>query len=275
LKRRLGERKLGHSGTLDPLARGVLIVATGRLTRLLRYCDGHDKSYQAIARLGVVTTTGDVTGAVERTCDASSISQEELDAVLDEFRGPIEQRPHRFSAIKVDGVRSYDRARRGESFVNAARPVRIDELSCELQGDEYFSVALRCSSGTYVRVLIEDIGERLGVGATMVELVRVAAGPVALDRCSSSAEISIDEALGFEEIFPLFHRVTLSNAALTTAVLNGSSIATEGTIGAEGALVGVFREPTDLSESEWSRFLGMYSTTREGLRPDVVISRLG
>jgi tRNA U55 pseudouridine synthase TruB len=188
--------------------------------------------------------------------------------------GSIEQVPHRFSAIKVDGVRSYDRARRGESFENAARAVTIDRLECLLEEGGVFTLELECSSGTYVRVLIEEIGEALGVGATMMELVRTQAGPIRLERCSESVGISLGDALHFDEVFPLFGRLTLSHDEVTSAVLNGASIS-HALPRDEEQLVGVFRERSKDSESEWSDLLGIYRYQGGVLRPESVVPRVG
>jgi tRNA pseudouridine55 synthase len=180
--------KVGHAGTLDSLATGVLVIAVGKATRLIEYAQEGAKTYVGEFLLGRTSDTEDMEGAVVEVENAPLISREAIEAVLPQFLGPIMQRPPAYSAIQVDGQRSYKRARRGEQVHLPARPVRIDSI--ELLDLEYprFELRVVCGKGTYIRSLGRDIGERLGSGAVMSQLRRTCVGAfriedaVAVDR---------------------------------------------------------------------------------------------
>ncbi len=176
----LGERRIGHAGTLDPFATGLLLVAEGRATGLLACLGLLPKRYRARARLGVTTDTQDRTGATLRTCDAIP-SRGVIAAGLDRFRGPQMQRPPLYSAVKVRGERLYKAARRGDDVEREARPVHVYDLV--LAGAELpeIELDLTVSRGTYVRTLAHDLGEALGCGAHLTDLRRVAVGPYAVE----------------------------------------------------------------------------------------------
>lgn len=176
-RRALGTRRIGHTGTLDPFASGLLLLCTGWATRLVEYLTGLDKVYRGIARLGVVTDTADRTGSITRSDESwRNLSPAELERAFQTQLGEIEQTPPIYSAKKVGGVRAYDRARRGEEVVLEAVRVRIHRIEIvEIDlPDVVFEVA--CSSGTYIRSLARDIGEVLGVGAHLKELRRTRVG---------------------------------------------------------------------------------------------------
>jgi tRNA pseudouridine55 synthase len=162
MRRLAGTRKVGHAGTLDPMATGVLLVGIGRATRLLGHLALTDKAYDATVRLGVSTTTDDAEGEVLATADASGVPDAAVREALAALTGEIAQVPSSVSAIKVDGVRSYARVRAGESVALAARPVRVARFDLlDRRGDD-LDVHVVCSSGTYVRALARDIGAALG-----------------------------------------------------------------------------------------------------------------
>jgi tRNA pseudouridine55 synthase len=178
VRRRLGTRKVGHAGTLDPDATGVLIVGVGRATRLLSYAQESPKRYRALARFGTSTTTQDASGEViaER---ATHIGREDVEREIKRFVGDIEQVPPMVSAVKIGGERLYKKARRGEEIERKPRPVTIYELNLiDLVEREPPEAVLDvvCSAGTFVRTLIHDLGEALGCGAHMVELRRTETG---------------------------------------------------------------------------------------------------
>src|SRR5439155_22989264 len=178
-RRILGERRVGHAGTLDPGATGVLVVGVGRATRLLRFVEDAEKEYVAEAVFGVTTTTLDAQGDVISEKDASGLSEEELRALLPRFVGEIDQVPPMVSAIKVGGEALYKKARRGEDVTREPRRVRVDELSLEAfdKGERaHARFRVRCSKGTYIRSLVADIGEVLGVGAHVSALRRTKVG---------------------------------------------------------------------------------------------------
>jgi tRNA pseudouridine55 synthase len=175
-RRALGTRKVGHAGTLDPMATGLLLLGVDSATRLLTYLVGLGKRYTATIRLGAATDTDDAEGSVISTADASGIGGVDTSA----FTGTIEQVPSSFSAVKVDGRRSYDRARAGEEVVLTPRTVtvsRFDVLSERREGAFLdLDVVVECSSGTYIRALARDLGRQLGVGGHLTALRREAIG---------------------------------------------------------------------------------------------------
>ena len=177
----LGERRIGHGGTLDPMATGVLPVFVGSATKAVEFAEAGDKEYVAGLRLGMVTNTQDSTGEVleER---AVSADRGALEAVLPRFTGPIRQIPPMFSAIKRDGKKLYELARKGKEVHRDPRPVTIYALEVlEQTGPDRFLLRVRCSKGTYVRTLCHDIGQALGCGGCMDELRRTMAAGFTLE----------------------------------------------------------------------------------------------
>jgi tRNA pseudouridine55 synthase len=189
VRRLAGTRKVGHAGTLDPMATGVLVLGVGRATRLLTYLVGATKSYDATIRLGAATVTDDAEGEVTSRQDASAVTRAAVETALAAFRGPIQQVPSAVSAIKVDGKRAYARVRAGEDVVLPARPVtvqRFDLLDVRPGVDDGVAVldldvSVDCSSGTYIRALARDLGSGLGVGGHLTALRRTRVGPYGLD----------------------------------------------------------------------------------------------
>jgi tRNA pseudouridine55 synthase len=192
VRRALGTRKVGHAGTLDPMATGVLVLGVNRATRLLGHLVLTEKSYDATVRLGAATTTDDAEGEVTTTASAAAITEGDVRAALREFEGEILQVPSAVSAIKVGGKRSYQRVRDGEEVALAARPVVVHALEASAfrrEGDFLdLDLHVSCSSGTYVRALARDLGARLGVGGHLTALRRTAVGPFTLDRASADLE---------------------------------------------------------------------------------------
>ena len=168
-------RRIGHGGTLDPMATGVLPVFVGRATRGVEFFEHAVKTYEAVLQLGTVTDTEDVTGTVLETRPVL-VTEQQLQQVLQQFRGEIRQVPPMYSAIKIGGKKLCDLARKGREVERPARAVTIFELNClEFQGDRV-SLRVTCSKGTYIRTLCKDIGEALGCGGCMAALRRTAAG---------------------------------------------------------------------------------------------------
>lgn len=176
LRRIFQMKKIGHAGTLDPLAAGVLPVYLGQATRLIEYGDSDVKSYRAEFVLGFATDTEDSTGDVVASCDVPPVSSADVERVLARFRGAIEQVPSRYSAINIKGVKAYKLARQHTEFTLPVRQVMIHELSLTAHYGRRFVITVTCSQGTYVRSLIRDIGEALGTQACMTYLVRTQAG---------------------------------------------------------------------------------------------------
>jgi tRNA pseudouridine55 synthase len=180
-RRLLGTRKVGHAGTLDPMATGVLVLGVNRATRLLGHLALDTKAYTATIRLGASTTTDDAEGEVTAEADAGAVTEDAVRTGMAGLTGAIEQVPSTVSAIKVDGRRAYARARAGEEVVLAARPVTVSafELVSDRREGPYLDLAVRveCSSGTYVRALARDLGAGLGVGGHLTALRRTRVGP--------------------------------------------------------------------------------------------------
>ncbi|NVB80828.1 MAG: tRNA pseudouridine(55) synthase TruB [Kofleriaceae bacterium] len=178
VKRRLGAKRAGHGGTLDPIATGVLPICLGEATKLAQYLLANDKAYEADLVLGIETDTLDRTGTVTRTCDASHVTRDAIEAALAARRGEHDQLPPMYSAIKQGGVRLYERARAGEEIERTPRRVRIDRLDLLdfNPATAHLRIAIDCSKGTYVRSLVADIGTDLGCGAHMTELRRTRSG---------------------------------------------------------------------------------------------------
>ena len=175
LRRMTGQRRIGHSGTLDPMATGLLVVFLGRATRAVEFAEGHDKAYTALLRPGVVTDTLDTTGAVLATSPERP-TRSELETALGAFRGEIEQLPPMYSSLKHNGKKLYEIARAGGEVERKPRPVTIYRLECTGERDGDFVLEVECSKGTYIRTLCDDIGRALGCGACMSGLRRTRAG---------------------------------------------------------------------------------------------------
>ncbi|QDU64548.1 tRNA pseudouridine synthase B [Planctomycetes bacterium Pan216] len=186
----VGTRKVGHAGTLDPLATGVLVTAIGRATRLVEYVQRMPKTYEAEFQLGATSDTDDIEGEVHVREDVVMPDEATIRKALEPFVGTIDQVPPAYSALKLEGRRAYDLARRGEEVVLNARPVTIHAIT--LLGLELPRLRLRieCGSGTYIRSLARDLGERLGTGGLMSALRRTAIGSFVAERAVTIDELS-------------------------------------------------------------------------------------
>jgi tRNA pseudouridine55 synthase len=191
-------RKVGHAGTLDPMATGVLVCGVGRATRLLTYLVGADKTYSATVRLGASTITDDAEGEVTARHDVGDLFRDQVETAVAALTGDIQQVPSAVSAIKVDGRRSYARVRSGEQVALAARPVTVHEFAVlavrqDMDDDTHVldvDVRVRCSSGTYVRALARDLGAALGVGGHLTALRRTAVGPFDVTRTRTLEQLA-------------------------------------------------------------------------------------
>jgi tRNA pseudouridine55 synthase len=199
VRRLAGTRKVGHAGTLDPMATGVLVLGVDRATRLLGHLMLTEKAYDATIRLGTTTTTDDAEGEVVSTHGVDDVSEDDVRAELTRFVGEIEQVPTAVSAIKVDGKRAYARVRDGEQVELKARPVTIHELVVHdvTRGEDHVDVqvSVRCSSGTYIRAIARDLGAVLGVGGHLTALRRTAVGSFDLSVARTLEELSADFAV--------------------------------------------------------------------------------
>ncbi len=189
LRRICGIKKAGHTGTLDPMATGVLPIMIGGATRFLEFIPTHDKAYEADILLGTATDSYDITGEVISQKNVN-ISYDEFKAVLDTFVGEIEQYPPMYSAVSKDGVRLYKLARQGITVEREARKITINSAEIIAQPkDNVFTVAVSCSAGTYIRSLADDIGQKLGCGACLSRLRRTLANGFSLDDCVTFEEL--------------------------------------------------------------------------------------
>jgi tRNA pseudouridine55 synthase len=203
VRRLAGTRRVGHAGTLDPMATGVLVVGVERATRLLTYLVGADKAYTATMRLGVSTVTDDREGEVTSSPGLAALDADALGAAVSDLRGDIQQVPSSVSAIKVDGQRSYARVRAGDAVELAARPVtvrRFEVLAArtgEADGVPVvdLDVEVVCSSGTYIRALARDLGAALGSAGHLTMLRRTRVGPYGIDRARTLPQLEADFAV--------------------------------------------------------------------------------
>jgi tRNA pseudouridine55 synthase len=253
VKRLLGAAKAGHAGTLDPLASGLLIALFGEATKFAGLLLDSDKEYVATLKLGETTATGDAEGEVLETRPVT-VSADELRATLTRFTGEIEQVPPMYSALKRDGVPLYKLARRGESVERRPRPVRILELELLDFKKPLVNVRVRCSKGTYVRTLAEDIGAALGCGAHLAGLRRTASGRFQVDDAAPVAALETmapperrARLVGLDALLVELPRVDL-DAGLAAKLRNGQSLPlqalSEGisaVYGPGGALIGIGR----------------------------------
>ncbi len=208
------ERRIGHGGTLDPMATGVLPIFVGRATRAVPYFESAEKEYIATLHLGLETDTQDITGTCLRTAPVA-VTQAELEHVLSQFLGPQQQLPPMYSAVKIGGKKLYELARQGKTVERAPRQIEIFAL--ELLGGQGADWRLRvyCSKGTYIRTLCQDIGAALGCGGCMAALRRTKAGAFSLDQAIPLADLIADpdaasRLLGVDTLFAQYPAVTLT-----------------------------------------------------------------
>ena len=212
------EKRIGHAGTLDPMATGVLPVFIGRATRAVEFADKGDKEYVAGLKLGIITNTQDTSGEVLESHPVN-VTPEQLEEALVKFRGDIEQIPPMYSAIKVNGKKLYELARKGKEVERKPRPVTIHALTLEEQiAPDEFVIRVRCSKGTYVRTLCHDIGQALGCGGTMSSLRRTMAAGFTLEQAVSldtvqNSEDRISLLLKVDAYFSEYPALTVAGSA--------------------------------------------------------------
>jgi tRNA pseudouridine55 synthase len=261
VRRALGNRKVGHAGTLDPMATGLLVVGVGRATRLLRYFGELRKTYEGTGRLGEETDTLDAEGTIVRTSRVS-VSRAELDLAAAGLVGASMQVPPAYSAVKVGGRKLYDAARAGEVLEAPPRPIRVDAFDVRAFAEPDFDFILTCSGGTYVRRLVADLGGSLDCGAHLVRLRRTAIGPYHVEDAEPGpwivpgAVVPLDRAVGH------LPRVDLTpeeaEAAGYGRILGPAGI--EGPYGVYG--------PQD-------RLIGIYRDDGAKARPEVILVPVG
>ena len=205
VRRLAGTSKVGHAGTLDPMATGVLLVGVDRATRLLGHLTLTEKAYDATVRLGAATSTDDAEGETVSTASVAHLTEDDVRSAAGAFLGAIEQKPSAVSAVKVDGKRAYARVRAGEDVDLPARPVTVHELLVTdvRPGEEVLDVdvSVRCSSGTYIRAIARDLGDALGVGGHLTMLRRTAVGPFTLADAHGLDALADDfEVVGLDDV---------------------------------------------------------------------------
>ena len=242
-RRHLGTRKVGHAGTLDPMATGLLVLGVGRATRLLRYLGDLPKTYEGSGRLGEVTDTLDAEGTALRARPVTA-TRKDLERACESLLGETMQTPPAYSAVKVGGRKLYEAARAGETLEAPPRPIRVDTFSVTTFAAPVFDFVVTCSGGTYVRVLVADVGEALDCGAHLTHLRRTAIGPFSVADARPPGQ---GEMLPLETAVSHLARIELS-ADEARAASNGSILGPTGVpglhavFGPDGRLIGVYRD---------------------------------
>jgi tRNA pseudouridine55 synthase len=241
VRRVLGTTRVGHLGTLDPFAAGLLVILAGRATRLAAFAGAWTKSYEGVMRLGTVTTTDDATGRPVGGSDTwRTFERADVERALARFRGAYEQRPPAYSAVKVDGERAYRRARRGESLTLAPRRAEVAELELTALTPPDVGFHATVSAGTYLRSLARDVGEALGCGAHLAALTRTRVGPFRLTNAVAPDAVTPD-ALGDPAALVADLPRRALDAAERLAVLHGRPVAAgAGSDVGEGTRVALF-----------------------------------
>ena len=261
VRRALGEQRVGHLGTLDPFAKGLLVVVVGRATRLASFAAQWPKSYEGVIRLGVTTETDDLTGAVVATASWTHITPAQLAEVITSFRGGYEQRPPAYSAVKIDGERAYARARRGETVEPAPRAVEIHDLEIVEAAVPDLQFRATVSGGTYLRSLARDIGAKLGCGAHLAALRRTAVGPLQLS--DAVAPHAVTRAAVKDAAILVAHLPRhLVNRSERDAVLHGRPVKADPLTGS-GSPVALF---------DGDELLGVAEQAGDLLKPRVVVA---
>lgn len=268
----LRERRIGHTGTLDPLATGVLVLCVGKATRIARYLEAGDKEYKAIMRLGVTTDTLDAEGQVLATKSYLPPDRQKVLEVMQGFTGSLMQRPPAYSAIKVAGVPSYKLAREGKAELLSPRLVKIFSIELTALEDPLVSMTVRCSKGVYIRTLCADIGDALGMGAHLAALERTRSGSFSIDHAVSLDQLQnmmtagaleqavtpIDKALDNLPLVPI-------SEAETTRVLHGNQIPCPGSLANSSSDLVRLHSPA-------GRLLALARVVAGVLKPDLVFS---
>ena len=270
LRRIVGMRRIGHCGTLDPLATGVLVLCLGRFTRLNRWLNGADKEYLATIFLGATSRTGDAQGPIIAASNVQPPAEGDLASALDALTGEIDQVPPDFSAVKVGGVRSYKRARRGEEIALKARRVKIATINLISYEFPKVVVRVQCSSGTYIRSLAQDLGRALETGAYLADLRRLRVGNLGLDMALTMDQVFVQHKAG--RLVDAFAHPRQALGELATIELNPDELVefTHGKAVESPSLNGVQRDICAVFDSSETLFgIGRYENGL--LRPFCVL----
>ncbi len=264
LKRLFGWDKSGHTGTLDPLATGVLPVAWGEATKVIPFLDESLKIYETEGKLGETTTTYDAEGSLTRQADFRGVGEADLGRALEGFHGDIQQSPPAFSAVKIQGKPAYRLARRGEDVALAPRNVKIHSLELLFFSPPCFGLRVSCGRGTYIRSLIHDLGEILGPGAHVSALRRIQSGPFRLDHALRWADLEADpslletKALSIEDSLGQLPQLALEAGEKSLVQCGNLPYRIEKILGAKSLKPGVW------SLTEEGRILALTASKKEG-----------
>jgi tRNA pseudouridine55 synthase len=262
----LQQKRVGHAGTLDPLARGVLPICIGQGTRVAEYLSESGKAYQAEIVFGVVTDTYDSEGTILRTTDVADLALSQIEETLSHFLGPQMQVPPRYSAIKIQGQPAYKRVRAGEEISLAPRSIEISRLEIIVWNPPRLTLAIECSKGTYIRSLAYDLGEHLGCGAYLAALVRTRSGPFLLSDsitleqlAEAAASGSIAEHLFSPDMALQDYPAFLLDATTAGRVLHGNTFVYNQNIPAATNLARVYdADGRFLAIAEWDAGQGVW-----------------
>lgn len=221
--------KIGHTGTLDPLATGVLPLALGQATRLAQFFQGHDKAYRAVVRLGRTTDTYDREGRVLEEKSVPELSSQRVSEILSHFRGRIQQRIPAYSAVKIKGRKLYEYARRGESVAPPTRETLVHSLRLVQRDPHRWTLEVECSSGTYIRSLAHDIGVSIGCGAHLEDLRRTSAGGLTLEGALKLDEVGLrwaESLRPLHELLPELQALSLGDEQ-AERIAHGNAVQSE------------------------------------------------
>lgn len=243
IRKVMNTKKVGHTGTLDPEAAGVLPVCIGKATKVVQYLTDKQKHYRANIKFGIVTDTYDSYGKIIKESEPVNILQERLEEILKSFTGIITQKPPIYSALKIKGKKLYEYAREGKEVSIAERPVEIYELKLvSMEAEDEAIIDILCSKGTYIRTLCYDIGEALGCGAYMSQLIRLGSSPFTIESSNTLEEIKaaseenrLDDILESVEILFKHYKTVIVKPSALGSIMNGNPLFPQGVLqGFEG-----------------------------------------
>lgn len=275
LRSRLHIKKIGHTGTLDPMATGVLPVCIGKATRIIEYYDGDYKSYRAAMKLGMTSDTLDITGELSETTDYSNINEKAVREAFNAYTGMVEQIPPKYSALKINGKRAYELAREGKEFELNTRTVEIlkNEISCMNLEKGIIEFDVTCSKGTYIRSIIDDIGRSLGCGAVMTALERTGSGyfkiedSVGIEELCDMSDSEIAEfIIPMEETLINLGKIELNDNRVTAFINGNESYSAGYTVVQEPFFKNYYRVYNGAA------FIGIGSVENSDLKPQKVIN---
>ena len=272
-RRLLQEKKIGHTGTLDPLATGVLVLCVGKATKIVRYLEADDKEYIAELKLGATTDTLDSAGSILETREYAPPTRDDIQHALERFRGTILQRPPAYSALKVSGVPSYRLARQGTILEHEERPVTISEITLLEYRDPLVRFSVTCSKGTYIRTLCADIGAFLGAGAHLTALVRTRSGRFRIEHALDLEQLARKASLGLAEQTLLSLSDALGSfAAVTVDASDALRISHGNTISIPPGFAVNDSQPLIQVFDRDGRMLAVAKTSAGLIKPEVVIA---